>query len=96
MDSARRSGSIIAPVNVSYISDRVTALRQEIRELRDLSARYRSQPEHTQTDRSAYELQQLRLLHLKHELSGLLKHDFRMRAESGSLKSGIDVQGKTA
>jgi hypothetical protein len=83
-------------VNVSYISDRVTTLRQEIRELRDLSARYRSQPEHTQADQSAYELQQLRLLHLKHELCDLLKHDFRMRAEGDATGSRTEVEGKTA
>jgi hypothetical protein len=91
-----QSGVSLHAVNVSYISDRVTTLRQEIRELRDLSARYRSQPEHTQADQSAYEFQQLRLLHLKHELCDLLKHDFRMRAEGDATGSRPEVEGKTA
>ena len=83
-------------MNVNYISDRLTSLRQEIRELRGLSARYRGQTEHSQTDQSAYELQQLRLLHLKHELCDLRKHSFRMRAESDSQNSGVNPEGKTA
>jgi hypothetical protein len=83
-------------MNVNYISDRLTSLRQEIRELRGLSARYRSQTEHSQADQSAYELQQLRLLHLKHELCDLLKHSFRMRDEGVSQNSRVSPRGKTA
>ena len=83
-------------MNVNYISDRLTSLRQEIRELRGLSARYRSQTEHTQADQSAYELQQLRLLHLKHALCVLLTHCFGLRAQSDSQNSGVNPEGKTA
>jgi hypothetical protein len=83
-------------MNVNYISDRLTSLRQEIRELRGLSARYRTQTEHTQADQSAYELQQLRLLHLKHELCDLQKHSFRMRTGSGSQNSGVNPESNTA
>jgi hypothetical protein len=83
-------------MNVNYISDRLTSLREEIRELRGLTARYRSQTEHSQADQSAYELQQLRLLHLKHEFCDLLKHSFRMRSEGEPQKSGVNQGVKTA
>jgi hypothetical protein len=83
-------------MNPTYISDRLTSLKQEIHELRNLSARYRTQAEHSQADQSAYELQQLRLLHLKHEFCDLLKHSFRMRIEGVPQKSVANREEKSA
>jgi hypothetical protein len=82
----------LPPVNVTYISERVTVLREEIRALRSLSAQYRSQSHHTEVDESAHAMQQLRLLHLKHELCDLLKHSFRMRTEQQQPQKNPEIR----
>jgi hypothetical protein len=48
-------------------------MRQEIRDLRVLSARYWTKNEHTSQDRSAQALRQDRLLQIKRELADMMK-----------------------
>jgi len=58
---------------MTYISEHLTSLRQEITELRDLNTRYSAMSEHGPLDQSALEVRANRLLQIKQELSGMLE-----------------------
>lgn len=55
-----------------YISERLSSLRQEITNLRNLNARYSERSEHSPMDQSALELRANRLLEIKQELAKIL------------------------
>jgi hypothetical protein len=57
-----------------YMPERLSSLRQEITQLRNLNARYSEKREHSPMDQSALELRTNRLLEIKQELSKLLDH----------------------
>jgi hypothetical protein len=57
---------------MSFISEHLTSLRQEITTLRTLNARYSEKSEHSPIDQSALELRTNRLLEIKKELSRIL------------------------
>ncbi len=59
---------------MSYISEHLSSLRQEITTLRDMNARYSEKSEHGPIDQSALELRANRLLAIKQELSKILDH----------------------
>lgn len=58
---------------MSYISEHLSSLRQEITTLRDLNARYSEKTEHSAIDQSALETRTNRLLEIKKELSKILE-----------------------
>jgi len=58
---------------MTYISEHLSSLRQEITELRDLNTRYSAMSEHGPLDQSALEVRANRLLQIKQELSGMLE-----------------------
>jgi hypothetical protein len=55
------------------IAERVAIIRQEIRDLRELNARYRTRTGHGQLEKSAYRNRQLRLFQIKEELVTVTK-----------------------
>jgi hypothetical protein len=57
---------------MSYITEHLSSLRQEITVLRTMNARYSEQSEHGPMDQSALELRANRLLEIKQELSKIL------------------------
>jgi hypothetical protein len=57
---------------MSYISEHLSNLRQEITDLRNMNARYTSKSEHGPLDQTALELRTNRLLEIKRELSSML------------------------
>lgn len=56
-----------------YISERVSTIRQEIDELRNLNAKYWTRSEHAVVEKAAYQNRQLRLTQIKQELAIMLK-----------------------
>jgi hypothetical protein len=56
-----------------YISERVSTIRQEIDELRNLNAKYWARSEHAVVEKAAYQNRQLRLTQIKQELAIMLK-----------------------
>jgi len=61
-------------MDLNYISERVTSIRQEISEMRNLNAKYWARNEHAPVEKSAYQNRQLRLSQIKQELALMLKH----------------------
>jgi len=59
---------------MSFISEYVSNLRQEITVLRNLNTRYSERSVHSPVDQSASELRSNRLLEIKKELSKILHH----------------------
>ncbi len=57
---------------MTYISEHLSSLRQEITTLRNMNARYSEKSEHSAMDQSALELRANRLLEIKQELSKIL------------------------
>jgi hypothetical protein len=55
-----------------YISERLTSLRQEIADLRNLNARFAEKGDHNALDQTALELRTVRLREIKQELSNIL------------------------
>ncbi len=55
-----------------YISERLTSLRQEIADLRNLNARFAEKGDHNALDQTALELRTVRLREIKQELSKIL------------------------
>ena len=55
------------------ISERLTNIRQEISELRNLNAKYWARSEHAPVEKSAYQNRQLRLSQIKQELALMMK-----------------------
>jgi len=55
-----------------YISERLSSLRQEIADLRNLNARFTEKGEHNALDQTALELRTVRLREIKQELSKIL------------------------
>jgi hypothetical protein len=55
-----------------YITERLTSLRQEIADLRNLNTRFSEKGEHTAIDQTALELRTNRLREIKQELSSIL------------------------
>ena len=62
-----------AVMDTKSLAERVAIIRQEIRELRELNARYRTHTEHGQLAKSAYRNRQLRLFQIKEELVTMMK-----------------------
>ena len=60
-------------MDANHISERLGNLRQEIRDLGTVNARYRSQADHTPIRKSADSLRNERLLQIKRELADMLK-----------------------
>jgi molybdenum cofactor biosynthesis enzyme MoaA len=56
---------------MDYILRRVSDLRQEITDLRNMNTRYSQRSEHSAIEQSAYELRTNRLLQIKKELSNM-------------------------
>jgi hypothetical protein len=57
---------------MSYISERLSNLRQEITDLRNSNARYSQRGEHSPIEQSALGLRTNRLLEIRQELSNML------------------------
>ncbi len=55
-----------------YITERLSSLRQEIADLRNLNARSSEKAEHSAVDQTALELRTNRLREIKQELSSIL------------------------
>ena len=55
-----------------YITERLTSLRQDIADLRNLNTRFSEKGEHTAIDQTALELRTNRLREIKQELSSIL------------------------
>jgi hypothetical protein len=60
-------------LDANYISERLGSLKQEMSDLRVSNVRYGSRREHTALQKSGRALNQERLLHIKRELSDLMK-----------------------
>jgi hypothetical protein len=58
---------------MTYISEHLSSLRQEITDLRNMNARYSAKSEHGPLDQSALEVRTTRLLQIKKELSNMLE-----------------------
>ena len=57
---------------MTYISEHLSSLRQEITDLRNMNARYSGKIEHGPLDQSALEMRTNRLLQIKKELANML------------------------
>jgi molybdenum cofactor biosynthesis enzyme MoaA len=57
---------------MTYISEHLSSLRQEITDLRNMNARYCGKSEHGPLDQSALEMRTNRLLQIKKELANML------------------------
>jgi hypothetical protein len=57
---------------MSYISEHLSSLRQEITDLRNINTHYSETTDHSPTEQSALELRTTRLLEIKRELSNML------------------------
>ena len=55
------------------ISERISTVRQEIRDLEEMNARYRTRSEHNRTEKSDYLSRQLRLSQIKEDLAIMIK-----------------------
>ncbi len=64
---------IVVMMDTNYISERLASLKQELSDLRVVNARYWSRMEHTPLQKSGRALNQERLVHIKRELSDLMK-----------------------
>ena len=60
-------------MEMTYIAERLSNLRQEITDLRNMNAKYSSKSEHGPLDQSALETRTNRLREIKQELSTLLE-----------------------
>jgi hypothetical protein len=64
---------IVIMMDANHISERLASMRQEIGDLRVISARYWVKSQHTALDKSAHALRQGHLLEIKQELSDMMK-----------------------
>jgi len=64
---------IAVMLDANHISERLSSLKQELSDLRVSNARYWSRSTHSASEKSACALNQERLLHIKRELSDLMK-----------------------
>jgi hypothetical protein len=64
---------IVGMLDANYISERLSSLKEELSDLRIINARYWSRSEHSALQKSARALNQEHLLHIKRELSDLMK-----------------------
>jgi hypothetical protein len=64
---------IVVMLDADYISERLSSLRQEMRDIRVFNARYWSHSRHTALDKSYRALRQERLLQVKRDLSDLIQ-----------------------
>jgi hypothetical protein len=60
-------------LDANYISEHLSSLKEELSDLRIINARYWSRSGHTVLQKSARALRQERLLHIKRELSDMMK-----------------------
>ncbi len=60
---------------MTYIPERLTSLRQEITDLRNMNAIYAQRRAHSPIEQSAAEVRAGRLLQIKQELSKMLRPD---------------------
>jgi hypothetical protein len=64
---------IVGMMDANNISERLASLKQELRDLRIINARYWSRSEHSPLQKSARASHQERLVQIKRELSDLMK-----------------------
>ena len=64
---------IVVMTEVNHISERLVSMRQAIRDIRVINARYWVKSQHTALDKSAYALREGCLLGIKQELSEMMK-----------------------
>jgi hypothetical protein len=64
---------IVGTMDANYISERLSSLKQELSDLRVINARYWSWSAHSALQKSARALHREHLLHIKRELSDLMK-----------------------
>jgi hypothetical protein len=64
---------IVVMMDANYISKRLASLKLELSDLRVVNARYWSRMDHTPLQKSGRALNQERLVHIKRELSDLMK-----------------------
>ena len=60
-------------MDANYVSERLTSLKHEMRDLQDFNGRHSIRNKHTALDNSARASRQERLLQIKRELSDMLK-----------------------
>ena len=60
-------------MNYTDISERISTLMQEIRDIREMNARYWDLNVQTQAERAAHAAREIRLLQIKEELSRMMK-----------------------
>ena len=60
-------------MDANQISERLASMRQEIKDVRAMNARYWIKSQHTALDKSAHALREGRLLGIKQELSVMMK-----------------------
>jgi len=60
-------------VDYTDISERISALMEEIREIREMNARYWELNVQPQAERAAHAAREIRLLQIKEELSRMMK-----------------------
>lgn len=56
------------------VSARVAEIAEQIKEIANLNMAYRSKPVHTQVDRSAHQVRELRLIQIKEELQQMRRN----------------------
>jgi hypothetical protein len=60
-------------VDYRDISQRISVLKQEIRDIREMNEQYLERKVQTQTERAAHDAREIRLLQIKEELSKMIK-----------------------
>ncbi len=60
-------------MNYADISERISTLMQEIRDIREMNARYWDLNVQTQAEHAAHATREIRLLQIKEELSRMMK-----------------------
>ena len=67
--------STLYDFSVDYrdISQRISVLKQEIQDIRELNEQYLERKVLTQTERAAHDAREIRLLQIKEELSKMIK-----------------------
>ena len=72
MDAAIKS-MIVIMMDANHISERLASMRQTIRDIRVINARYWVKSQHTALDKSAHALREGKLLGIQQELSDMMK-----------------------
>src|SRR5437660_1040280 len=72
-DFSSRLLSRLSVMNYTDISERISTLMQEIRDIREMNARYWALNVQTQAEHAAHAAREIRLLQIKEELSRMMK-----------------------